>query len=110
MRPRQSFVRHLSLVVVIVLSSWSTLRLSAEEVGPADAKPRVAVMNFENNSSWYYWGDNLGYAAADELVTQLFKTGQFTLIERSQLDAVLAEQNLGQSGRVDAAQAAEIGD
>ena len=27
-----------------------------------------------NNSSWLYLGDNLGHAAADELVTQLFKT------------------------------------
>ena len=42
-------------------------------------------------------------------MSQLFKTGQFTLIERSQLDAVLAEQNLGQSRRVNPAQAAEIG-
>ena len=66
-------------------------------------------MNFENNSTWSYWGDNLGDAAADELVTQLFGTGKFSLVERSQLEAVLAEQNLGQSGRVNSAQAAEIG-
>ena len=42
-------------------------------------------------------------------MTQLFKTGQFTLVERSQLETILAEQNLGQSGRVNASQAAEIG-
>ena len=48
-------------------------------------KVRVAVMNFENNSSWHYWGDNLGQAAADELVTQLFKTGKFALVERDQI-------------------------
>ena len=82
---------------------------TAEAEAERDAKVRVAVMNFENNSSWYYWGDNLGYAAADELVTQLFKTGEFSLVERSQLQAILAEQDLGQSGRVNAAQAAEIG-
>jgi len=55
------------------------------------AQPRVAVMNFENNSTWRYWGDNLGAAAADELVTQLLKTGSYRMIERSQLAAVLAE-------------------
>ena len=66
-------------------------------------------MNFENNSSWHYWGDNLGAAAADELVTQLFKSGRFSLVERSQLEAVLAEQELGQSGLVTSSQAAEIG-
>ena len=75
----------------------------------AQAQPRVAVMNFENNSNWRYWGDNLGRAAADELVTQLFRTGDFSVIERSQLDAILAEQDLGTSGAVDASTAAKIG-
>jgi len=75
----------------------------------AMAQVRVAVMNFENNSTWSYWGDNLGAAAADELVTQLFKTGAFSFIERSQLQAVLAEQDLGASGAVDTATAARIG-
>lgn len=73
------------------------------------AQPRVAVMNFENNSTWSYWGDRLGEAAADELVTQLLKTGSYRMIERSQLAAVLAEQDLGASGAVDASTAANIG-
>jgi curli biogenesis system outer membrane secretion channel CsgG len=74
-----------------------------------DAKVRVAVMNFENNSTWHWWGDNLGQAAADELTTQLVQTGTFTVVERTQLEAILAEQNLGASGRVAAATAAKIG-
>lgn len=73
------------------------------------AQPRVAVMNFENNSTWSYWGDNLGAAAADELVTQLLKTGSYRMIERSQLAAVLSEQDLGASGAVDSSTAARIG-
>ena len=48
----------------------------------AQAKVRVAVMNFENNSTWSWWGDNLGAAAADELATQLVQTGRYTVIER----------------------------
>jgi curli biogenesis system outer membrane secretion channel CsgG len=75
----------------------------------AQNKVRVAVLNFENNSQWHWWGDNLGYAAADELVTNLVNSGQFTVIERAQLDAVLAEQRLGASGAVTAATAANIG-
>jgi curli biogenesis system outer membrane secretion channel CsgG len=73
------------------------------------AQPRVAVMNFENNSTWSYWGDRLGEAAADELVTQLLKTGSYRMIERSQLAAILAEQDLGASGAIDASTAANIG-
>ena len=95
-------------MAVILVASWP-VSVATEEAGQADSKVRVAVVNFENNSTWHYWGDNLGNAAADELVTQLFRTGKFSLVERSQLDAVLAEQNLGQSGRVNPAQAAEIG-
>lgn len=73
------------------------------------AQPRVAVMNFENNSTWSYWGNRLGEAAADELVTQLLKTGAYRMIERTQLAAVMAEQDLGASGAVDASTAADIG-
>ena len=98
------------------LCAATTLTLAVSGVlGPAVAegqsteKVRIAVMNFENNSTWSYWGDNLGSAAADELVTQLFRTGAFSLIERSQLEAVLAEQDLGASGAVDTSTAARIG-
>jgi curli biogenesis system outer membrane secretion channel CsgG len=84
--------------------------LAVPEPGsPQDDKVRIAVVNFENNSQWYYWGANLGWAAADEMVTQLFKTGEFRVIERQQIETILAEQDLGASGRVDAATAAEIG-
>ena len=105
LHPRREILVAMALMLVV---SWPASTL-AEEEGEGNDKVRIAVMNFENNSSWSYWGDNLGYAAADELVTQLFRTGKFSLIERTQLDAVLAEQNLGQSGRVNSAQAAEIG-
>ena len=86
-----------------------TLMMGAADAALAQEKVRVAVLNFDNNSTWSWWGDNLGSAAADELTTQLVKTGRFTVVERSQLGAVLAEQNLGQSGAVTAATAAKIG-
>ena len=75
----------------------------------AQAKIRIAVSNFENNSTWSFWGDKLGAAAADELATQLVQTGKYTVIERAQLDAILREQNLGASGAVTAATAAKVG-
>jgi curli biogenesis system outer membrane secretion channel CsgG len=75
----------------------------------AQGKPRLAVVNFGNSSAWTWWGDNLGAAAADEMTTQLVKTGKFTVVERAQIDAVLAEQNLGPSGAVTAATAPKIG-
>ena len=94
-------------VLAILFAAVGTAQLAG--AAPQDQKVRVAVFNFENNSQWYYWGDHLGEAAADELVTQLFKTGKFSLVEREQLDAILGEQDLGASGRVNSSQAAEIG-
>jgi curli biogenesis system outer membrane secretion channel CsgG len=73
-------------------------------------KVRVAVLPLENNSTWHYWGGHLGAAASDELTTQLVKSGKFSVVERMQLEAVMAEQNLGQSGRVNPATAASLGE
>jgi curli biogenesis system outer membrane secretion channel CsgG len=106
-KSRVVFAFVLSLVVAVVATS--SIALAAPAPAAPQDKVRIAVLGFENNSSWHYWGDNLGYAAADELVTQLFKTGKFTVIERAQINAILAEQDFGQSGRVNPTQAAEIG-
>lgn len=75
----------------------------------AQTKPRIAVLTFENNSTFSLWGDRLGLAASDELTTQLVKTSAFSVVERQQVDALLAEQQLGMSGAVNPATAARIG-
>jgi curli biogenesis system outer membrane secretion channel CsgG len=93
----------LALPVALVLSALVVAPVAAQ------GKPRLAVLGFQNNSTWTSWGDNLGKAAADELTTQLVKTGDFTVIERTQIDAVLAEQHLDMSGAVDPATAAKVG-
>jgi curli biogenesis system outer membrane secretion channel CsgG len=69
----------------------------------------VAVVRFENKSTWHWWGDRLGEAAADVFVTALMDTGQFSLIEREKVDEILREQNLGASGRITPQTAAKIG-
>jgi curli biogenesis system outer membrane secretion channel CsgG len=102
--------RHRLFSISIILTfAVAYLVIPAMAAAQPDAKVRVAVLSFENESTWSYWGDNLGAVAADELVTQLFQTGSFAMIERAQLDALLAEQDLGASGAVDASTAARIG-
>jgi len=71
------------------------------------AKPRVAVMDFENRSP--YGGYSLGRGASDILSTELVKTGVFRMMEREQINSILQEQNMGASGRIDSATAARIG-
>lgn len=72
-------------------------------------KLRVAVVAFENNSTWSYWGDNLGRAAADVFITALMGTGKFSMIERDKVDIVMAEQDFGATGRITPQSAAQIG-
>ncbi len=75
----------------------------------AQGKARIAVLAFENNTTSNLFGDKLGAAASDEVTTQLVKTGEFSVIERRQIESILAEQKLGMSGLVDAATAAKVG-
>ncbi len=102
-------LRSVAFVSLIIFATAISVPSAGSAAPAPQEKVRIAVMNFENNSSWYYWGDNLGKAAADELVTQLFKTGKFSVVERSQIEAILSEQDFGQSGRVNSSQAADIG-
>jgi curli biogenesis system outer membrane secretion channel CsgG len=89
-------------LLAVAAGPWSAAHAQGQKV-------RVAILEFENNTTWRYWQDELGDAAADELTTQLVNSGQFSVVERRQIDAILAEQNLGQSGRVNPATAASIG-
>jgi curli biogenesis system outer membrane secretion channel CsgG len=102
-----SMVRSGRLAMVMVVAAAIVSAVPGTAL--AQAKVRVAVMNFENNSTWSWWGDNLGRAAADELATQLVQSGKYTVIERAQLSAILQEQNLGASGAVTSATAAKVG-
>lgn len=76
-------------------------------------KIRIAVLDFDyssvSNPSFLSFLPGGGRGVSDILVTRLVKTGAYSVIERSQLEAILKEQDLGASGRVDASTAAEIG-
>lgn len=101
--------RILGRTVVVLAGAVAVFLLPARAGAQEDARPRIAVVQFENNTSSGFFGPRLGRAGADELTTQLVKSGRFTVVERDRLQAVLAEQQLGQSGAVDASTAAKIG-
>lgn len=75
-------------------------------------KKRVAVFDFSDKTDHHYiwWGGkSVGRGMADMLVTALVKSGRYTVIERQNLDKMLAEQKLGVSGLVTPQSAAKIG-
>ncbi len=81
----------------------------------AQEKKRVAVLDFDyatvSSSVAAIFGTNVdvGRGIADLLVNKLVEGGEFSVIERKALDAVLAEQNFSNSNRADPSSAAQIG-
>jgi curli biogenesis system outer membrane secretion channel CsgG len=79
---------------------------------PREKRPLVAIMDFPLASEVMHVNEK----RASGVLTTLFTTEfglqglqQVRLIERAQLDKVLNEQDLGDSGRIDAGTAAKIG-
>jgi len=73
-------------------------------------KARVAVADFEDkmSSSGQYRAE-YGRGMSDMLTNALFQSNRYIVLEREKLQAVMAEQDLGASGRVKKETAAPIG-
>jgi len=82
---------------------------------PAAQKKRVAVLDFDYGTVRSYvsaiWGSDqdVGKGVADLLVQKLVQDGKYRVIERKQLEKILAEQNFNNSDRADPATASRIG-
>ncbi len=75
-------------------------------------KKRIAVFSFadKTGTAYRWWsGKPVGEGMADMLVTTLVKSGQYQVVERAEIDALLAEQDLGTSGVVTPETAAKVG-
>lgn len=77
--------------------------LANKVIGP---RLRIAVVEFENKTTY---GQRLGTASADILVTELAKTDRFILVERQKLEKIMQEQKLGMTGVIDPDTAAKVG-
>ena len=73
----------------------------------AQLKKRVAISRFEDRSGSGF--HSLGSGVADMLATALVKSGKFSVIERQELERVIAEQKLGESGLVTPQSAPKVG-
>lgn len=88
---------------------------------PLEKRWIVAVPNFEVGTSGVKIGEadltkegegffkELGSGVADIFVTEAFRSQQFRITERAQLDKVILEQDLATSGRINPGTAAEVG-
>ncbi len=72
--------------------------------------PRVGVAEFSNTSGAYWWGGGVGWELSSMVTNELANNGSFRVVERSNLEAVLGEQDLAASGRISQGTGAKIGE
>lgn len=102
---KKLFARTLWIAFLILCAFGETL-LAADS-----GKKRVALFDFEYGTVHRWWGGewDIGKGIADMIVTDLVRDGTYSVIERKQLDKILAEQNFTNTDRANPATAAKIG-
>lgn len=85
------------------------LMMSVFSLSSAAEKPRLGVLRFTNHTSAGWWSGSTGSELQDMLAAELSSIGAFQVLERKEIDAVLGEQDLGASGRIDSKTKAKIG-
>lgn len=73
-------------------------------------KARIAVAQFKDKTGGGWWTGQIGDGMADQMVTALFSSNRFIVLDRQVLDDVLTEQDLGAAGRIRQDTAAPIGE
>ena len=125
--PVRIFINALGISTVLLGSFYLPMPLtqgnSQGVLQIAQARPaikRIAILDFDFASTGLT-GSGLSVAntvfgstgpakgVSNLLTTRMVQNGTYSVVERSRINAILREQNLGDSGRVDAATAAEIG-
>ena len=98
--------RRMAFTLALVL--WALPAVS----GAQDTRPGIAVLPFENGGSYGQDKENfdaLEKGIAGMLISELAQNPGARVVDRSETQRLLDEQNLGKDGRVDAATAAKIG-
>ena len=97
------------ILLLLICLSFTTSSLIAQTA----VKKRIAVFVFADKSdqggSYWYRQQSVGEGMSDMITTALVNSGSYRVIERQELDEILKEQDLGQSGIVTAQSAAQLG-
>lgn len=88
-------MRKYIFLIVLCLSLIVSAQVFAAE------KPRIGVLRFTNHTHAGWWGYTSGTELQDMLIAELASTKAFRVLERQELDKVLSEQKLSESGLVE---------
>lgn len=121
-------VQEFCFISLIVLSQFILVGCSSTMAGPSSPAPseeerpiefvfpeytgtaektKIAVFEFSNDTP--FESTIIGAGVANTLVTALVKSKHYIVVERSMLQKIMAEQNLGMTGAIDAATASQVG-
>jgi len=101
----------LAAVVSLVLLAPVGTGLSAQGRGQ-DTRPGIAVLPFDNSGSYGQDKENfeaLEKGIAGMMISELAANPSARVVEREQIEKLVAEQNLGASGKVSPETAAKVG-
>jgi len=107
--------KRIVLLFVLAACAVGILARQASSQAAPQHKPRVAILDFDyatvqtESASIFGTDVDLGKGISSLLVTDLVRSGSYSVIERAALDKVLAEQNFSNSNRADPTTAARIG-
>jgi TolB-like protein len=100
-----------SAILALTLMAFAPPAMAAAQA-TADARPGVAVLPFTNGGS-YGPGkedmDALQVGLQSMMLTELAQNSALRIVDRAKIRDLMAEQDLGATGRVDAETAARIG-
>ena len=85
-----------AMIGALVLAS----AIGAMPAAAQGGKPVVAVAEFKNETNAGWWSGGVGWELSGMLSNELMSTGSFKVVERTQIESVLAEQNMAASGRI----------
>ncbi|HQX23457.1 MAG TPA: CsgG/HfaB family protein [Pseudomonadota bacterium] len=94
-----------ALIGALVLAS----AIGAQPAAAQGGKPVIAVAEFKNETNAGWWSGGVGWELSGMLSNELVSTGDFKVVERTQIESVLAEQNMAASGRISPGTGAQIG-
>ncbi len=95
---------------IVLLTVIAILAVAAFlAAGPAAEKPRIGVLRFTNHTSAGWWSASVGSELSDMLASELVSTRSFQVLDRKDIEAVLGEQDLSDTNRVDQATKVKMG-
>lgn len=97
-------------ITLFILFSLLFIFSSFQIAAASEVKLAILPVN-EGNVNWYGWNEDEIIAGITEKITnKMVNKKGISVIERSQIEAVINEQNFGMSGRINSSTASKIGE